>query len=232
MKLSIVSLIFLSAVTLTWCFWNNDVREKEAEQIEEIILTVPRTTIHALWDSLTAWYQLPSEDSYPAQLESMLLEKWYDIKVLNWGISWDTSKWLLTRLDRQLESANKDDIAFVVIGANDWLRGMPLDQMKKNITTISEIILEKELFLILWWMQIPLNNSPEYRATFEQIYVDICSSYKLNPRVSCIEFFLEWVGGRKQLNLPDGIHPTKEGYNVIVNNILPIVEKTLQELVQ
>ncbi len=212
---------------LIWCgsVWSDIQPEIIQDEIKEDPSPV---TIHALWDSLTAWYQLPIQDSYPAQLEATLLENWYDITVLNWGISWDTSEWLLTRLDRQLETAKENDIALLVIWANDGLRGMPLDQMKANISSISETILEKWLFLIIGWMQIPLNNSPEYRAEFEQTYIDLCNSYKLNKKVSCVDFFLEWVWGIPERNLADGIHPTKEWYSIIVENIYPYVEKILQ----
>lgn len=221
------ALIYGSLCCITWCSFGPTKLIEDIPNQDNQKEIPAQTTIHALWDSLTAWYQLPLEDSYPSQLEAALKQKWYDIKVLNAWISWDTSEWLLKRLDRQLESAKKDDIAILVIGANDWLRGMPLDQMTTNIASISKQILEKELFLVIWWMQIPLNNSPEYREEFQQVYTDMCSTYKANTRVSCLEFFLADVWGIPELNLQDGIHPTKEWYSIVVQNVLPYVESLL-----
>jgi len=228
----LVKLIVLVCVcVLTWCstaspdklLTNNDQPKNEiAEPIEN-------TVIHALWDSLTAGYQLPIQESYPAQLEQVLLQEWYNVAIVNWWISWDTSEWLLNRLDRQLETAQKNDIAILVIWANDGLRGMPISQMKENISLITEMILEKDLFLIIWGMKIPLNNAPEYRANFEQVYVDLCETYKRNDKVSCIPFFLEWVWGMSELNLPDGIHPTKQWYSIIVENLLPYVKNIVNK---
>ena len=186
-------------------------------------------TIHALGDSLTAGYQLPIQDSYPSQLEKILTEKWREIKVLNGGISWDTSEGLKKRIDRQLETAAENDIAILVIWANDGLRGLPLGQMKENIASITQTILDKKMYLIIWWMKIPLNNDPQYRADFEKVYTDLCATHQDNNKVSCMEFFLKDVWWIANLNLPDGIHPTKQWYSIIVNNLLPLVNDILEK---
>ncbi len=227
-------LILITLFALTWCSSNapETIDTKTIEENAKVVLdqaepALELRTIYALWDSLTAWYLLPSEDSYPAQLEDILQKKWYNVKVLNWWISWDTSKWLAQRLDWQLEWAKTDDIALLVIWANDGLRGMPLDQLHNNITEISQKILDTWLFLIVWWMQLPLNNSPEYRSEFEDVYKDLCDEYKEDLRVSCIPFFLESVWWVPELNLPDGIHPTKQWYSIVVDNLLPYVEEIL-----
>ena len=203
--------------------------ENAGESVVDSIVdqAIPQT-IYALWDSLTAWYGLPVEQSYPAQLEQKLQGMWYaDISVINAGISWDTSEWLLRRLERQLEDAQVDDIAILVIGANDGMRGLPLDQLQENLTQMIDLLLEKQMNVVLGGMQIPVNTAQVYRNEFTQIYKDVCELYTSDERynwaISCIDFFLEWVWGIPELNLPDGIHPTEEGYGIIVDEVLPYV---------
>jgi len=218
---------------LTWCWstntWNEQLEDNkktvETVAVEEVETV---TTIHALWDSLTAWYQLPIGESYPSQLQVLLQNKNYNTKTVNGWISGDTSEWLNRRIDRQLEWAKEDDIAILVIWANDGLRWLPIPQMKENIKQITTTILEKNLFLIIWGMQIPLNNAPEYRTDFQQVYIDLCRELSENQRVWCIEFFLEWVALNPALNLADGIHPNKQGYAIIAEAVLPYVENFLK----
>ncbi len=239
-KILLLWSMLISSMVLIWCGSDTKdiadttqdtqdavVQPDDSELIAKEALPVSPRTIHALWDSLTAGFGLPIQDSYPSQLEQILLDGWYDIQVLNGGISWDTSRWLLERLDRQLEPAVVDDIALLVIWANDGLRWLPLDQMRDNITMIVEEILERDLFLVIWSMQIPLNNAPEYRAAFADVYVDICDAYVDDDRVSCIPFFLDWVWWVPRYNLPDGIHPTREWYSIVVDNTLPYVQDIL-----
>ncbi len=223
MKWIYVSIIAIfSTFFLAGCSQVDPVPEQESPEGN-----LPIQTIHALGDSLTAGYQLPLQDSYPHQLEKKLKDEGYRVKVLNGWISWDTSEGLAKRVDRQLADAKKGDLAILVIWANDGLRGLPLDQLHDNFQEIIGKIKEKELNLIVWGMQIPTNNSPQYRAEFKSIYDDFCQENEWNNAVSCLDFFLDGVAWNPWLNLPDGIHPTKEGYAIIVENLLPLVKNFL-----
>lgn len=190
----------------------------------ELILPEPSTsnsrTIYALGDSLTAGYQLPIEASYPSQLETMLQSDGYDYVTINGWRSWDTSAQLLSRMDRLLEDAQKWDIAVIVIGANDWFQSLPLTQLEQNIKEIISLLEEKEVSVIIGGMQISTNLSPEYRRDFAAIYPRLADEYDL----PLIPFFLENVAAVPSLNLPDGIHPTQEGYQIIAQQTKEFLE--------
>lgn len=172
-------------------------------------------TIYALGDSLTAGYQLPIQDSYPAQLQNILAQQGYDINVVNGWHSGDTSAQLLERISRSIADAQPQDIMLLVIGANDGLQWLSLVNLEQHIRDIIEIWQKKDLTIILWGMQLPLNQGAEYRQTFTSLYPRLASEYN----IALIPFFLEGVAGVPSLNLPDGIHPTKEWYTIIATNI-------------
>lgn len=219
--------MLILAFTASNFFWSSN---KSANQISTQPTTWNTTpteqqnleskTIYALWDSLTAWYQLPLEEWYPAQLEDALWGKWFTYTVINWWKSWDTSAWLLSRLQRLLQDSKPQDIAIVVIGANDGLQSLSIEQLSNNITKIIEFLQEKELTIILWGMQLPTNLDPVYRQQFAQIYPDIAKQYSL----PLIPFFLEWVAADPTLNLRDWIHPNKEWYEIIAQQTLRFME--------
>lgn len=177
-------------------------------------------TIYALGDSLTAGYQLPLEQSYPAQLEQLLQEKWYSYTVVNGGKSGDTSAGLRERLAWIIADAKSGDIAVVVIWANDGMQSLPLSQLEANIRNTVDILSAKWIQVILWGMQLPTNLNPEYRASFAEMYQRIANDTDL----PLIPFFLTGVAGDKALNLRDWIHPTAEWYAVIAQNVLSFME--------
>lgn len=179
--------------------------EKNTLQVVDV------ATIFALGDSLTAGYQLPLEQSYPAQLETILAEKGYAYTVINGGKSGDTSAWLLARIAWLTADAVPGDIALIVIWANDGMQSLPLAQLEENISQTIESLQEKQIQVILGWMQIPTNLSPEYRSSFAEIYPRIAEQYS----IPLIPFFLEWVAADPNLNLPDGIHPNQTWYTII-----------------
>lgn len=191
----------------------------------EVVLPDPVPTsdrkLYALGDSLTAGYRLPLEDSYPSQLELLLQDEWYDITVINWWRSWDTSAQLLSRMDRLLEDAQAWDLAIIVIGANDGFQSLPLTQLEQNIEKMISMLEEKGVEVIIWGMQIPTNLSPEYRNDFAAIYPRLADQYDL----PLIPFFLENVAAVPSLNLSDGIHPTAEWYGIIAEQIKEFLEE-------
>ena len=181
--------------------------------------------IFALGDSLTAGYGLELEDAYPAQLESKLTAAWYRYKVVNAGVSGNTSAELLARIEWTLTDANPEDIVILVIGGNDGLRGLPISDLKKNILSMIEIIQAKELTLVLAGMQIPPNLGLAYARDFKNVYSEIVAEVS---DIYFLEFFLEDVAAVRKYNLPDMIHPNREGYQVIVENVFEfLVDNTI-----
>ena len=218
--------VWIICFALWWYYffawqWENELQTTtwSIERPENIVTEIVQNdsnAIFALGDSLTAWYRLPLEDSYPSQLSKAIKVLWFNYEVINGGKSWDTSAGLLERLDWIVADAKAGDIAILVIGANDWFQSLSLVELEKNISSIVEELLEKNIRVVLWWMQIPTNLDPAYRASFAAIYPRVAQKYKL----WLIPFFLENVAARKDLNLPDGIHPTKEWYEIISEQVL------------
>ncbi len=183
-------------------------------------------TILALGDSLTEGLGVDKDDNYPAQLEDRLQEMGYaNAKVINSGLSGETSTGLVNRLD--WVSQTKPDITILTIGANDAIRGIDVATIEANIRTAVKHLQDNGSVVILGGMSIYDNLGSEYVAAFSDIYPRIARDMDL----TLIPFFLEGVGGDRALNQADAIHPTKEGYEIIVNdNILPILEPKLNEL--
>jgi len=217
----------VSIILLWWvyAFWSNqntsepvitdtDINSVEVQDVVDIDVDTDQETqkrIYSLWDSLTAWYNLPLEDSYPSQLEDMLIEDGYAYTLVNGWLSWDTSAGLLSRLDRILTDSKQWDIALLVIGANDGMRSLPLSELEKNLEKIIGVLQDKWIQVVLWGMQIPTNLAPEYREQFASIYPRIATLYN----IPLIPFFLENVATIAELNLADRIHPTKQWYAII-----------------
>jgi acyl-CoA thioesterase-1 len=185
--------------------------EDKIEQTEQKLKQ--EKTILALGDSLTAWYGLQIQDSYPSQLENILKKEGYNYKVINAGISGDTSKGVVERLP--LYEDLELDIVVLVIGANDWLRGNSTKDMKENIAKTIQTFQQSWVQVILGWMDLPLNLWLNYRNDFKKVYKNIAKQ----EDIPLIDFFLEWVAGNRTLNLPDGIHPTKNWYAIVVQNL-------------
>ena len=183
-------------------------------------------TILALGDSLTEGLGVDKNDNYPAQLEDRLQEMGYDnAKVINSGLSGETSTGLVNRLDWVLQT--KPDVTILTIGANDAIRGIDVATIEANIRTAVKRLQDNGSVVILGGMSIYDNLGNDYVAAFSDIYPRVAK----DMNVTLIPFFLEGVGGDRELNQADAIHPTKEGYTIIVNdNILPILEPKLNEL--
>lgn len=195
------------------------------EVISQKVVYSNLRNIFALGDSLTAWYGLDIDSSYPAQLEKKLQSAGYAYKVINAGISWNTSAELLARLEWTLTDAQAWDIVIFVIGGNDGLRGMSLEDMKENILSMISVAKEKELKVVLSWMQIPPNLWQRYASDFRQVYYDIAAQ---DSDIYFQEFFLEDVASVRKYNLSDGIHPNAEWYTIIVNNLFSfLVDKQI-----
>ena len=183
-------------------------------------------TILALGDSLTEGLGVDKNDNYPAQLEDRLQAMGYkNTEVINSGLSGETSTGLVNRLDWVLQT--KPDVTILTIGANDAIRGIDVATIEANIRTAVKRLQDNGSVVILGGMSIYDNLGDDYVAAFSDIYPRVAKDMS----VPLIPFFLEGVGGEAELNQADAIHPTKEGYTIIVNdNILPILEPKLDEL--
>lgn len=183
-------------------------------------------TILALGDSLTEGLGVDNTDNYPAQLEARLKELGYkDVKVVNSGLSGETSTGLVNRLDWVLQT--KPDITILTVGANDAIRGIDVATVEANIRTAIKRLQDNGSEVILSGMQIYDNLGADYVTSFAAIYPRVAK----DMNVTLIPFFLDGVGGDPKLNQADAIHPTTEGYTIIVNdNILPILQPEIEKL--
>jgi acyl-CoA thioesterase I len=180
----------------------------------------------ALGDSLSAGYNLPQEAAFPVALERALKAKGYRVEVANAGVSGDTSSGGLDRLDWSVPDGT--DGVILELGANDMLRGLDPAGTRKNVEAIVERIKSRNIPVMLAGMYASRNLGPEYVQKFDSIYPDIAKKHDL----VLYPFFLDGVAGDRSLNLPDGMHPTAKGVEIIVERILPSVESFLARLSQ
>jgi acyl-CoA thioesterase-1 len=171
--------------------------------------------IVALGDSLTAGFGVAREEAYPALLEARLAREGHDYRVINAGVSGDTTAGGLRRLDWVLRSA--PEVVIVALGANDGLRALPTATMRSNLTTIVERSRAAGAKVLLVGMRLPPNYGPQYTRAFERVFVEVAEA----TRVPLLPFLLEGVAGERRLNLADGIHPNAEGQRRIAEHIWP-----------
>ncbi len=179
--------------------------------------------IVAFGDSLTAGRGVLPEQAYPAQLQAELDRLGYPYRVVNAGVSGDTTSGGVARVDTVLR--HDPEIVILELGANDGLRGMPIDQMEANLAAIIERLQAEEVTVILAGMEIPPNYGPEYTQAFREVFPRLAARYDL----PLIPFFLDGVGGKPELNQADGIHPTAEGYQYVVRNVMAVLEPLLEK---
>lgn len=181
-----------------------------------------RPRIVAFGDSLTAGLGVPAEESYPAQLQRSLDALGYSYRVVNAGVSGDTTAGGLRRVPWIL--TNKPDVVILELGANDGLRGLSVDQTRHNLREIIQRLQEAGVEIVLAGMKLPPNYGQDYLARFEGIYPSLAKEYRL----PLIPFFLDGVGGSPSLNQADGIHPTAKGYALVVEQVLKILGPLLK----
>jgi len=179
-------------------------------------------------DSLTAGMGLDPEDAFPALIQARIDSLGLEYQVVNAGLSGETTAAGRNRVDWVL---NQDvDIFVLELGANDGLRGVPLDETRKNLQAIIDMVLAKnsETKIILTGMQIPPNMGNEYASGFKNIFPELAEKND----VYLIPFLLKDVGGIPELNQADGIHPTVEGQKILAENVwnvlAPIMDKKVE----
>jgi acyl-CoA thioesterase-1 len=177
--------------------------------------------IVAFGDSLTAGLGVTPEDSYPARLQARLRSEGYAYRVVNAGASGDTTAGGLRRIDWALK--NKPDIVIVALGANDAMRGQDLASVRANLDAIVARFQKAGVRVLVAGMEVPPNYGARYAADFHRLYAEVARK----RGAAFMPFLLDGVAGNPRLNLPDGIHPTAEGYRVVVEHLWPFLQPLL-----
>ncbi len=176
-----------------------------------------------LGDSLTAGLGLAEDQAWPAHVAAALAAEGHPIRMVNAGVSGDTTAGGLTRLGWLLKQ--HPDVVVVELGGNDGLRGAPLAEIEDNLRQIIERIRASGARVLLCGMRIPTNYGPEYTAAFFALYAKLARELHVEE----VPFLLEGVGGHPELTLPDGLHPTAAGHEIVAKTVLPYLRKVLGE---
>lgn len=178
--------------------------------------------IVALGDSLTAGLGVAPDEAYPARLEQRLRREGYAYRVINAGVSGDTTAGGLRRVDWVLRSG--PEIVIVALGANDGLRGQSPQAMRANLEAIVVRLQTAGARILLTGMRLPPNYGAEFTTQFEAVFPAVARS----TRVALMPFLLDGVATDPRLNQPDGIHPTAAGYQVIADRLWPYLRPLLR----
>jgi acyl-CoA thioesterase-1 len=181
-----------------------------------------------LGDSITAGYGLEPSQAYPALIQEKIDAKRWQFKVVNAGQSGDTTAGGLSRMDWLLR--NRVDVLVLELGGNDGLRGLPVETTRKNLQAIIDRTRAKypAAKVVLAGMMVPPNMGRDYGQKFEAIFRDVAKKNK----AALIPFVLEGVGGVRELNLSDGIHPSAKGQEIVATNVWKVLEPILRSLVK
>lgn len=197
--------------------------EKVNEKLE-INETAPtkeeKKTILFFGNSLTAGYGLEPEDAFTWIIQQRIDSLGLDYRIINGGLSGETTASGLNRLDWFLE---EEPYIFVLeLGGNDGLRGIPVTETRNNLKKILQLIKTKypQTHIFLAGMQIPPNMGQEYSRSFKSMFKEVAEE----ENVQLIPFLLEGVAGDPALNLPDGIHPSEEGHQIVAETVWEYLE--------
>ena len=180
-------------------------------------------TILFFGNSLTAGYGLDPSEAFPALIQQKIDSLGLPYKVVNAGNSGETSSGGRNRIDWLLRQ--QVDVFVLELGANDGLRGIPVKETQRNLQAIIDRVKAKypEAEMVLLGMEIPPNMGGQYAAEFRQIFRQLATKNDM----AFVPFLLEGVGGMRALNLPDGIHPTAAGHQILARNVWEVLEGVL-----
>ncbi len=181
-----------------------------------------RPVIVAFGDSLSAGFGVAPGRSYPDDLQRLIDAEKFRYRVVNLGVSGDTTTDGVVRLPSVL--ALRPALVILEFGANDGLRGLPVASVTKNLADMIEALQKSGARVVLAGMTLPRNYGPEYIHAFEQMYVDLAKQYRL----ARIPFLLEGVGGNAELTQPDGLHPTAEGAQIVAQTVMRYLQPLLR----
>jgi acyl-CoA thioesterase I len=182
-----------------------------------------RPRIVAFGDSLTAGLGVAADETYPAELQRRLDALGLRYRVINAGVSGETTAGGLRRVPWVLRS--NPEIVILELGANDGLRGLRVNETQANLEQIIQQLQRSGVQVILAGMKLPPNYGNDYLSGFERIYPELAARYRL----PLIPFFLEGVAASNSLNQADGIHPTAQGYRMIVEAMLRVIQPVLAD---
>jgi len=180
-------------------------------------------TLVFLGDSLTAGLGLSKEQAYPALIEARLRAEGRPWKVVNAGISGDTTAGGAARLDWIYKQ--RVDVLFLCLGANDGLRGIPVAETEKNLRIILDRARREGSRVVFAGIQLPENYGADYRTSFARIFPRLAEDYRL----PLLPFLLEGVAMNPRLNQPDGIHPNAEGTRLVSERVWLVLEPVLRD---
>lgn len=230
MRRTSIHVVLLALVAVAAACGGNASDERASNQPQRSAPSPPAATgqgrakIVALGDSLTAGLGLPDSQAYPALLQKKVDEDGYPFEVVNAGVSGDTSAGGVRRLDWALEGNVR--VLILALGANDGLRGLPVDEMKKNLDTMIERAKGRHIVVILAGMEAPPNYGPDYTSSFRRAYQELAREHDL----IFLPFLLENVAGNPALNQGDGIHPNARGAEIIAEGMWKVLRPVLEQM--
>ena len=180
--------------------------------------------VAVLGDSLSAGIHLAEDEAFPAVIQAMLLEKGVAFRLVNAGVSGDTTAGGLRRIDWLLKQ--KPAIVVVELGGNDGLRGQPLEHMKGNLDGILTRITEAGVRALLIGMRIPTSYGEDYTEAFAKVYEDLAQKHDC----AFVPFFMQDIAGKPDYFLEDALHPNEKGHKILADRLAPALEKMLTSL--
>lgn len=172
-------------------------------------------------DSLTEGLGIEKTATYPAVIEQILAEKGYQVTTINAGVSGATSASAVSRVRYVLKA--KPDWIVLALGANDGLRGLNTEALKKNLSDAIDLAKTQNTKVLLVGMKMPANFGLKYPTQFEKVYTGLARDKK----IPFVPFLLEKVGGERSLNLSDGLHPNEKGHRIMAETVLKVLESNL-----
>jgi acyl-CoA thioesterase-1 len=174
-------------------------------------------------NSLTAGYGLDPELAFPNLIQQKIDGENVSFAVINAGLSGETSAGGLSRIDWVM--SQQIDIFILELGANDGLRGLPLESTRKNLQGILDKVKLKypNVEIVVAGMMVPPNMGEDYSREFEKIYPELARK----NNATLIPFLLDGVAGNPDLNLPDGVHPNVEGHQIVADNVWSVLKPIL-----
>ncbi len=166
-----------------------------------------------LGDSITAGLHLARDEAFPAVLQRDLAADGTPFRLVNAGVSGDTTAGGLSRVDWVL--GQEPDVVVIGLGGNDGLRGVPLETVEKNLRAIIAKVSAAGATPLLLGYRIPTNYGPQYAGGFDELYPRLADELG----VAFVPYFMRDVAGVASLNLPDGIHPTPKGHEIVAGNV-------------
>jgi acyl-CoA thioesterase I len=199
---------------------NSEETKKGAADISK-----PVKTILFFGNSLTAGYGLDPTEAFPALIQSKIDSAKLKYKIVNAGVSGETSAGGNSRVDWILKQPI--DVFVLELGANDGLRGIPVEETRRNLQSIIDKVKKKypQAKLVLTGMQIPPNMGQEYAVKFRSLFPDLA----MKNNMALVPFLLQGVGGIRELNQQDGIHPTAAGAKIVAQNVWEVLHGQLQQ---